>query len=192
MKSKEILGFVFALENECLHAKMAYADLEKHLATQAHDRIWYSLSALLRAVADISKIFWPQNKKNYEHQRRGRELRERFSIPDDSPLCSRDMRNRIDHSDEYFQEWMKSHVAFQRMGTNYGPATMLPLNAPWLGFFDAPTKTILFLDVTWQITPVMEAIDDLLSKVKKDIPQLMKNAGNNGIGVREAENPWSQ
>jgi len=92
------------------------------------------------------------------------------------------MRDHFDHFDERLDKWMKANPGFRRGGVNFQKHTMLPLNAPHFGFFDAPTMTVVFLNSTFEIRPVMKAIEKLSARVEKDIPQLMKI-----VGKREKE-----
>jgi len=52
--------------------------------------------------AAISRFFWPVGNK---YQRRGAFLRERFKLDDSSPLRSRELRNRMEHYDEYLDDY---------------------------------------------------------------------------------------
>src|SRR3954469_25358933 len=52
--------------------------------------------------AAISRFFWPSGKK---YQRRGAFLRERFKLDDSNPLKSRELRNHMEHYDEYLDDY---------------------------------------------------------------------------------------
>lgn len=57
------------------------------------------LQNIISNAAALSKYFWPPSNKQI-HQDRAHQLREVFSVTDDSPIKSRDLRNAIEHFDE--------------------------------------------------------------------------------------------
>jgi hypothetical protein len=68
--------------------------------------------------AGISRFFWPSDK-NY--RKRGEVLRTAFAITDQSPLYSRVLRNRMEHFDEYLDDYLKDCVAGQFIPEYFGP-----------------------------------------------------------------------
>ena len=170
MKKATILGFAFYLQDQCISVRLANTDLKRWIRLKDLDRTWYSLRGLLYSVACISKTFWPRSRSYTD---RGKELRLRYGIPDDSPIQSRKMRNQMDHFDECFQKWMKGHPGFSRGGINWGTKSMLPLQNPQLGFLDCPTMTVVFLGKTWMIDSVVRAVSKLLPEIERDIREIM-------------------
>ena len=80
------------------------------------------ISAVQEAVGHIgalSRYFWPAphgKKKNeikqYElRMERGKKLREKFKITEDSPLSDRELRNAWEHFDEKLDTYLLSHDA---------------------------------------------------------------------------------
>lgn len=68
--------------------------------------------------AGISRFFWPPNKK---HSKRGEILRKAFVVTEQSPLRSRDLRNRMEHFDEYLDDFLKTCIAGQFIPDYFGP-----------------------------------------------------------------------
>ncbi|UOQ99918.1 hypothetical protein MUN81_10545 [Hymenobacter sp. 5317J-9] len=80
--------------------------------------IFAKLHAFISHAANVSKIFWPivspmrknESLADYEQRLpriiRGRELREIYTIPDDSVLRLRNMRDNIEHYDERLDEFL--------------------------------------------------------------------------------------
>jgi hypothetical protein len=68
--------------------------------------------------AAVSRYFWPANKA---HEVRGRELREQFSVPEDSPLKSRDLRNMIEHFDEKLDHYLAKGIVGHIIPHYFGP-----------------------------------------------------------------------
>lgn len=167
MDRTAILAFDFSLQDECIYVRIAHNDLLKQIAARDLDRTWYSLKALLRSMANISKILWP----GPDYEARGEQLRSRLSVSDDSPLKSRRMRDRFEHADEYSDDSLKKHPGYQRGGINWGYRTMLPLSNQ-LGFLDCPSMTVVFLDETLDILSIIRAVEELSAKVDCDIEAL--------------------
>ena len=63
-----------------------------------------SLQQALTYASEISRFFWPSQKKdenkNELHQARGKRLRDAFQMKDSSPISNRKVRNCFEHFDE--------------------------------------------------------------------------------------------
>ena len=60
------------------------------------------LQNMVTQAGALSRYFWPVRKK---HSARGEQLRECFSMTEESPLFSRELRNAIEHFDERIDEY---------------------------------------------------------------------------------------
>jgi hypothetical protein len=58
--------------------------------------------------ASISRFFWPSDRK---YKKRGRFMRNAFCLSDTSPLKSRDLRNRMEHYDEYLDDYLGDSIS---------------------------------------------------------------------------------
>jgi hypothetical protein len=176
MDRKTIWGFDRFLEQQCSFVEFAYQDLHKAIARLDRDRAWFSIYALISAAARISRVFWPTRK----YAMRGKELRARFDINDNSPLHSRVIRDVFEHYDEHFEKWAKDHLDHD--GLLYCDSTvwvapkskisMLDHYRESLRFFDRPTMTVTFLERTLKIESIMMATRPLLAKIQRDIASL--------------------
>ncbi len=91
-------------------------------ANALSNRIWFSLNAFLNAVANVSKLLWPNpNRKTArDFPNRGRELRESLGVAEDSPLQHRTVRNHFEHVDERYEKWWleseRHNIAIRTIG----------------------------------------------------------------------------
>mgnify|MGYP001391779997 FL=1 len=66
------------------------------------------LQNFMNQAGAISRFFWPADKK---YESRGKALRTAYSITDESPLKSRQLRNLVEHYDEYLDDFLKTASA---------------------------------------------------------------------------------
>jgi hypothetical protein len=112
MNDKELTLYLSEIEEQCRFATIAWKEIE----TGNPDTQWYSIQALLVAVANVSRLLWPDKRGNAE---RGRELRKRLSIGDNHPFKSTDMRNAFEHSDQRLDSWVASAERGFHVGSMY-------------------------------------------------------------------------
>jgi hypothetical protein len=102
-------------------AERARAEEELRLAHR--DRTELALlhaHAFLTHAANASKILWPPPPRpghpytRAKREQRARAMRAALSIPDESPLAARDLRNHLEHLDERLEVWYQS-AAGQRL-----------------------------------------------------------------------------
>jgi len=164
---------------QCNFALIAVGDLKQALQTQDEERIWYSLHAFLVAAGNISKLLWPGRNKTPRKPKvqgrpqipkRGEELRAHLSIPKDSPMVARRVRNHFEHLDERLEAW-----AAQPQTGLYG--------TPWVGpprdlfkddtvkhffrNFDKRTFTLTFCGEVYELRPIIKAVRGLHRKLVK-------------------------
>ncbi len=149
------------IERQSKFALLAWEDLNRaKSASELHrgDRVWYSIQALLVAVANISKILWPPKKSD---EARGRVLRQYFGIPDASVLASREFRNHLEHFDKRLVDWLRAgHGQIVVDGNLSSPPEFLPPTI-CLRQFDPGTSTVYFRDDRIELAPVIEAVRQL-------------------------------
>jgi len=68
--------------------------------------------------AAVSRYFWPSDKG---HEARGRELRQKFQVTEESPLKSRDLRNMIEHFDEKLDHYLAKGIVGHIIPHYFGP-----------------------------------------------------------------------
>jgi len=101
MNDRDLTLYLSEIEEQCRFATIAWKEIE----TNNPDTQWYSIQALLVAVANVSRLLWPDERGNAEL---GRELRKKLSIGDNHPFKSRDMRNAFERSDQRLDSWVAS------------------------------------------------------------------------------------
>ena len=159
--------FLREVDQQCRFAIMAYHDLlEEPRREPKRDRFWFSAEALLIAVANLSKLFWPSRKSSSSTER-GRELREMLDVPDDSPLQNRDLRNHFEHFDERLDTLFKDGNPRGILDSNIGIRVNAPKGSPPSVLRDyQPTTGILsFLGEEYHLPTVMNAVSDLQARV---------------------------
>lgn len=57
--------------------------------------------------AAVSRYFWPVGEK---HRQRGADVRQMYSVREDSPLKSRELRNAIEHFDERLDKYLEQVI----------------------------------------------------------------------------------
>src|SRR5947209_2090962 len=126
-ETKKLMAFLNEVSLQCRFAIIAGKDLARHyknmeqmvLSQQIRehdywletDRFWYSVQALLVAVANVSKLLWPESTNKRNSDKRNKEdaarLRKLLEVSDTSPLKSKRMRNRFEHFDEWLEYAVK-------------------------------------------------------------------------------------
>jgi hypothetical protein len=107
--------------------------------------------------AAISRFFWPRGKK---YQRRGAFLRERFKLDDSNPLKSRELRNRMEHYDEYLDDYFSKqdivgHIIPDYVGGEPGDEEV-PYHLFRAYFID--TGRVAILGVRFELRPLVDEI----------------------------------
>ena len=107
--------------------------------------------------AAISRFFWPIGKK---YQRRGAFLRERFKLDDANPLKSRELRNHMEHYDEYLDDYFSTqHVVGHILPDYVGPEPgdeEVPYHLFRAYFTD--TGRVAILGVRFELQPLVDEI----------------------------------
>lgn len=114
---------------------------------------------ILNQGAAISRYFWPVGKK---YQRRGEALRAAFHMDDSCPLRDRDLRNMVEHFDEYLDDYLRMNFAGQYVPDFFGFAPAEdrgPLKLFRAYFVDTGQFEILGKSVS--IPPILDEIVNL-------------------------------
>ena len=87
------------------HAAMAIdREIAKGNDDLDHQATWDAVYLILSHAANLSKIFWPIDKRP-EIQIRGRVMRKIFDVTETSPMHDRAVRNGFEHLDELVHDW---------------------------------------------------------------------------------------
>jgi hypothetical protein len=110
--------------------------------------------------AAVSRFFWPSDRK---YESRGRDLRRYFGLDDTNPLQSRVLRNRMEHYDEYLDDYLAGGSIVGRIIPDYvGPEPRneeIPFHLFRAFFVD--TGKVSILGVGFDLQPLVDAIRDL-------------------------------
>ncbi len=97
---------------------LSSSDSENPLEDIDSHAVLDELQNIIVQGAAVSRYFWPSNDA---HEIRGRELREMFSVTDDSPLKSRSLRNMIEHFDEKLDHYLAKGIVGHVIPHYFGP-----------------------------------------------------------------------
>lgn len=106
--------------------------------------------------ASISRFFWPSDKK---YDKRGEILRKAFAVTEQSPLRSRTLRNKMEHFDEYLDDYLKTCLAGQFIPDYFGPKP--PNNRGPLRFFRAFFTNTGEFEILGDIFPIQPIVDEI-------------------------------
>lgn len=76
------------------------------------------LQNIVNQSGSISRFFWPPDKK---YRKRGELLRNTFGLTDGNPIENRELRNLVEHYDEYLDEYLKTVGAGVFFPHYFGP-----------------------------------------------------------------------
>ena len=120
---EEFLVYMMGIELNrlCRNLGRANREMRRALRRGDHQAAWFSLDALLRAAASISRIFWPPNSK---YAGRAKLLGRLFHVGRRSPFALRDVRNSFEHFDERIEDWLASgrHLLMTLTSARRAPA----------------------------------------------------------------------
>jgi hypothetical protein len=73
------------------------------------DAVWDNLYLLIARAGNVSKVFWPADKRP-RIQERADKMRKIFDMEPTSPFSARGVRNSFEHIDERIHNWMPDMV----------------------------------------------------------------------------------
>jgi hypothetical protein len=115
--------FVEELRLQCRFGKLANENLRSSVQGLDPERAFLYLHALLSHAAQASRLLWPDRT---ESKPRGERLRSELKVTGDSPLRLRDLRHKLETSDEHFEDWLSGMESPNYMDFNIMPqGTML-------------------------------------------------------------------
>ncbi len=122
--------------------------------------IWSNVQQILVSSSNISKVFWPPNKKN---NKRGRELRELLNVNDDNPLNNRSLRNHFEHFDERIDKYFE----YTDQGVYTDLEIILPkpecayMGPPRNRAYDPVNHIVMFRDEKLELLPIFNTLQDI-------------------------------
>jgi hypothetical protein len=150
--------------------------LDAGLAQGDDDGVWLAIHALLTTAGNVSNLLWGGSVKpladNAEKQARRERKRERvgflqraLTVPADSPLKSRSLRDIWVHYDEYLDNWAAEGMPYSDdRNVARGPVTFQALPAGYrLRHFDAASYVLSFGELSIPLRPLFDALRTLAS-----------------------------
>jgi hypothetical protein len=164
--------FLSEVARQAAFGQRAARDLKMAIESGDLDAFWYSMQNLLVAAGNVSKLLWPSAVKKQslsdEMRDRGKELRGILSLDDSSALKCRELRNQLEHFDEYLHKWEFAPAAHGIVDDNIGSIKLIAANPRgYLRNYDPLAEVLHLHGNDYQIRPVVDALDDLASKIKR-------------------------
>lgn len=155
------------VERQCRFALLATEDLHHALGILDRDRVWFSTQVLLVAAGNVSKLLWPSDSR---YSNRGTDLRASLGVRNDSVLAPRRFRNHFEHFDERLEEWARSSNTHTFVDSNImSPGAIVgPPQRDFLRNFDPTTWTLTFRGDTYELMPVIRAMQELWQTASKE------------------------
>ena len=150
------------------------------------------LSSCWKYIKNIlARFLFPTIRKEVELQRRkeyskkrGAELREIFSVSDISSLKTRAARNYLEHFDKYLEEWIESTKSDKNIDLSWGSLDKIMTMDPdfesgdFLRYFDDKKFIIVFSKFSFELKPIIGAIQELLTKIEQMKPNTQESCPN--------------
>jgi len=129
--------------------------------------IWPSVTALLVAAANMSKLMWGQAGKLAAERK---PLRDSIGVEDTSPLRQTSMRNHYEHFDERLDEWWKNSKQHNIADRLIGPMGMIGGIDPLDSFrqYDPTTGDLIFWGDRFNILKITEEALRLLPALERE------------------------
>ncbi|KWV60839.1 hypothetical protein AS156_27795 [Bradyrhizobium macuxiense] len=129
------------------------------------DTLFKALDDFLDHAARVEAVFWPTKK----YFARGQELRELLSVKDDNYLHNHELRNRLQHFDEYLDDWIDKPQTEAHIGDLLVDSVVKVNGKRIYGLreFDSATTTYIFNGKEFLIGRMAEAARSLMNDLQK-------------------------
>jgi hypothetical protein len=146
-----------------LQSKIAKRAFERLTATQDHIEVWCEIQLILMAAGNVSKIFWPQEKK---YRARGAYLRKLLNVAKRNLLSDRKFRNHFEHYDDRIETWFEENPSAVYMDLAIDPFKSVLGNFPvnYHRAYDPSTQTLTFRGETFDLVAVLNALEEIRLK----------------------------
>lgn len=160
---------VFYLESiidtarRALHAFESFDDAFK--AGISDEIVVALIQEALTHSASLSRFFWPSRDKGVTFSR-GAKLRKHFSVPDNSPLKDKSLRNALEHYDERLDDFLlEDHAGTFYPQSIIGPASFSDEQVTYIfRLVDPETKIFILLGKKYHFGPVREAVKQIFEQ----------------------------
>jgi hypothetical protein len=148
-----------------LQSKIAKRAFERLTATQDQIEVWCEIQLILMAAGNVSKIFWPQEKK---YTARGDYLRKLLNVADSNLLSNRKFRNHFEHYDDRIETWFEANPSSVYSDLAIGPFKSVLGNFPvnYHRAYDPSTQTLTFRGESFGLAAVLNALEEIRIKCR--------------------------
>ncbi len=164
---------------ECGRAISCFKEVERLLAIRierdgAEIREWLSVFNAIRLAlhftANVSKLFWPQDKPSAQVKNRCDRLRKLVGLSVDHPLSNRRLRNHFEHFDERLDKWVgdspRPFAGIEVILEDDLPdVTRRALHRSVPVLYDEIDQSILMLGEKFLLPELLSAVKDVLSHI---------------------------
>lgn len=124
---------------------------------------WLNLQAFLAASGNISKILWPPRS---DRKSRGRQVRQKLHVPEDSSLKDRRLRDHLEHFDERIDEFFDAYGSELFMDRVLGKDQAsyfegIISSSQVLRFYDPDDRLVVLRGETFELAPLLHSIGTL-------------------------------
>lgn len=133
-----------------------------------HDEILDWVQNIFTQAAALSRYFWAVKKREKIHKNRSIYLRKVFGIKDSSALRDRDLRNLMEHFDEYLDDFITKPVVGTVIPGHVGlelPDDGVPKHI-FRAFYNR-TGTFEVMGCRYELQPVVDEIYEVHRKLAK-------------------------
>ena len=129
---------------------------------------WFAMDAMLGALANISKIFFPPTTRS-QAKRRGRQMREAFGVQDNSLLKERALRDAFEHFDERIDRWFQHNKDRPFADRNVAPPGGIVIGemgpADFMRHFDPTTNVVSVLGDSLDLQALVQEVETLVERI---------------------------
>ncbi len=104
MENQVVYRLVEEVRLQCKQANYAFQNIRGSLSALDSERVFFFVDGFVGHAVQVSRLFWPDRAAS---KARGERLRSELKVDDQSPLRLHDIREAVQHPDEYFEDWLK-------------------------------------------------------------------------------------
>lgn len=153
------------LSEVVLQAKIAKRAAERLEATRENFdnvEVWCSIQSILVAAGNVSKIFWPPDKK---YKARGERLRKMLNINDNDIISNRKFRNDFfEHYDARIEEWYNDRKSAVYIDLAMNPSLSGRSNAH--RGYNSFNNTLEFRGKILDLKEVLKSLEEIRNKCR--------------------------
>jgi hypothetical protein len=103
MNNQVLFRLLEEIRLQCRFGKFAFENVRTSLQAMDPEKTFFYVQAFLSHACNVSRLLWPVSPGA---KGRGERLRTELKSTDESPLNWRDLRHRLEASDEHLENWI--------------------------------------------------------------------------------------